>query len=67
MYMPTHLRAARVQWAITTAEGQETMLTGNDPLPLQPTFGVSMPRDVQEKREGGGGVPPTPVLALWGL
>ena len=54
MYMPTHLRAARVQWAITTAEGQEKMLTGKDPLPIQPLFGVSMLKAEQKCKEYRG-------------
>jgi Subtilase family len=48
MHLPSHLWASHVQWAIMTAKGQETMLTGNGPLPLQSEFGVSMLRCVQE-------------------
>src|SRR5215469_16999063 len=46
--LPSHMWATQVQWAITTAKGQQTMLTGNDPLPLQPEFGVSVLKAVQE-------------------
>lgn len=46
--LPSHLRATQVQWAITTAKGQQTMLTGNSPLSLQSEFGVSMLKAVQE-------------------
>lgn len=48
--LPSHLWATQVQWAITTAKGQQTMLTDNGPLSLQPEFGVSMLRVVQECR-----------------
>lgn len=51
VYIPTYLRSALVQWAITTAEGQEEMLTGNGHLPLQPVFGVSMLKAVQKCKE----------------
>ncbi len=48
IHLPSHLWASQVQWAITTAKGQETMLTDNGPLPLQSEFGVSLLRGVQE-------------------
>jgi Subtilase family len=49
--VPSHLRAAEVQWAITTAEGQQVMLTGTAPLDLQPEFGVGTLRAVQEVQQ----------------
>ncbi len=48
IHLPSHLWASQVQWAITTAKGQETMLTDNGPLSLQSEFGVSLLRAVQE-------------------
>ena len=50
-YEPSHLRAAQVQWTITTAKGQETMLTRNGALPLQRVLGVSMLKAVQTCKE----------------
>jgi hypothetical protein len=46
--LPSHLRSAQVQWAITSAQGQQTMLTRNGPLPTEATLGVSMLKAVQE-------------------
>ncbi len=40
--VPPHLWPAEVQRAITTAEGQAQILTGGNPLPVQPELGVSM-------------------------
>jgi hypothetical protein len=51
MNMPAHLWAAEVQWAITTAEGQKTMLTNEASLPVQPTFGVSVLKAEQKCKE----------------
>ncbi|TMD66747.1 MAG: hypothetical protein E6I91_08590 [Chloroflexi bacterium] len=51
MHLPTHLRPSQVQWAITTAEGQEKMLTSKAPLPIQPMFGVSVLRAKQKCNE----------------
>ncbi len=47
VHLPSGYLAAEVQWAITTAKGQQTILTGNGPLPLQPEFGVSVLKAVQ--------------------
>jgi hypothetical protein len=46
-HLPSSFLAPEVQWAITTAKGQQTILTGNGPLPLQPEFGVSLLKAVQ--------------------
>jgi subtilisin family serine protease len=51
MCVPSNLLPAHVQWAITTAKGQEAMLTGNSPLPSQPVFGVSTLKAVQTCKE----------------
>ncbi len=47
-HLPIRLRPVQVQWAITTAQGQVAMLTGNDPLQPQEELGVSMLKAVQE-------------------
>lgn len=49
--LPTHLRAAQIQWAITTARGQQKMLTSDRPLPVQPLFGVGILKAVQEPKK----------------
>lgn len=36
--LPSHLWASQVMWALTTAEGQAEILTGNAPLGLQADF-----------------------------
>jgi subtilase family protein len=46
--LPPHLRAAQVQWAITSAQGQQAMLTKNGPLPIEETLNVSRLTAVQE-------------------
>ncbi len=46
--LPPHLRSALVQWAITSAEGQQAMLTNNGALSTEPTLGVSVLKAVQE-------------------
>jgi hypothetical protein len=51
MNMPAHLWAAQVQWAITTAEGQKTMLTNEASLPIQPVFGVSVLKAEQKCKD----------------
>ncbi len=43
--LPAHLINAEVQWALTTAEGQQAMLGAT--LPIQQDFGVSLLRAVQ--------------------
>lgn len=46
--LPLHLRAAQVQWAITSAQGQQEMLTRNGPLHIEETLNVSRLTAVQE-------------------
>jgi hypothetical protein len=46
--LPSHLRAQQVQWAITSAQGQEAMLTKNGPLSPEPILHVSVLKAVQE-------------------
>ncbi len=54
--LPSHLWTTQVQWAITNADGQQEMLTGTNPLPLQPEFslegGVSVGMLRAYQREG---------------
>ena len=49
--LSTHLRAGQIQWAITTARGQQKMLTGDRPLPVQPLFSVGILKAVQEPKK----------------
>jgi hypothetical protein len=46
--LPRHLRSAQVQWVITSAQGQQEMLTNNGSLLPEPVLGVSVLKAVQE-------------------